>query len=155
MLTLPPYVLALTRREVARWFADSSPARTRARRTTMTSKGTDSTAMELRQAIAAAKGGRRNAHVPKDLRRRALELLEVGRARGTNVRATAAALGIHETTLWNWHRERGGRMPFVQAQVVGDREPERVGEQPARRLRVVVIEGLDVAALEELLRGVS
>jgi hypothetical protein len=121
----------------------------------MTSKGTDSAATELRQAIAAAKGGRRNAHVPKDLRRRALELLEAGRARGTKVRATAAALGIHETTLWNWHREQGARTPFVRARVVGDREPERVGEGPARRLRVIVIDGLDVAALEELLRGPS
>jgi hypothetical protein len=121
----------------------------------MMSKGMDSTAIELRQAIAAAKGGRRNAHVPKDLRRRALELLEAGRARGTKVRATAAALGIHETTLWNWHREEGARTPFVQAQVVGDREPARVREQPARGLRVMVIDGLNVAALEELLRSLS
>ncbi len=121
----------------------------------MTSKGMDSTAMELRQAIAAAKGGRRNAHVPSDLRKRALELLEAGRARGTKVRATAAALGIHETTLWNWHREQSSRTPFVQARVVVDREPAREGAGPARRLRVVVIEGLDAAGLGEVLRGLS
>ena len=48
----------------------------------MTSKTIDTTATEQRQAIAAAKGGRRNAHVPMDLRKRALELLEAGRARG-------------------------------------------------------------------------
>jgi hypothetical protein len=121
----------------------------------MTSKGTDSTATELRQAIAAAKGGRRNAHVPEDLRRRALELLEAGRARGTKVRATAAALGIHETTLWNWHRDAAARTPFVQARVIADREPAGRGEEPARGLRVVVIDGLDAAGLGELLRGLS
>jgi DNA invertase Pin-like site-specific DNA recombinase len=136
-------------------FADSSRARTRARRATMTSKGMDSTATELRQAIAAAKGGRRNAHVPEDLRKRALELLEAGRARGTKVRSTAAALGIHETTLWNWHRDAGARTAFVRARVVADREPAGRGEEPGRGLRVVVIDGLDAAGLGELLRGLS
>jgi hypothetical protein len=122
----------------------------------MTSKALDSTAMDLRQAIAAAKGGRRNAHVPSDLRKRALELLEAGRARGTKARATAAALGIHETTLSNWQREQGARAPFVQARVVRSREPEReVAPLAPARLRVVVIDGLDVAALEVLLRGLS
>jgi transposase-like protein len=122
----------------------------------MTSKATDSTAMELRHAIAAAKGGRRNAHVPDDLRKRALELLEAGRARGTNARATAAALGIHETTLSNWHREQGARAPFVQARVVRNREPEReVALRTPARLRVMVIDGLDAVGLGELLRGLS
>lgn len=123
----------------------------------MTSKTTDSTATELRQAIAAAKGGRRNAHVPIDLRKRALELLEAGRARGTKARETAVALGIHETTLLNWQRDQGARTPFVQARVIAHREPERevVRATPARTLRVMVIDGLDVATLEELLRGRS
>ena len=121
----------------------------------MTSKSTDTTATELRQAIAAAKGGRRNAHVPMELRQRALDLLEAGRALGTRARETAAALGVHETTLMNWQREEGGRAPFVQAQLVRHREPEHAVVQPATGLRVMVIDGLDVATLEALLRGRS
>jgi hypothetical protein len=124
----------------------------------MTNTAMNSTAAELRQAIAAAKGGRRNAQVPSDLRKRALELLEIGRARGTSTRETAAALGIHATTLTSWRGEPGVRAPFVEARVVGHPEPEPepdrevVGRFP-RSLRVTVIEGLDASALETVLRS--
>jgi transposase-like protein len=118
----------------------------------------DSTAAELRQAIAAAKGGRRNAHVPSALRKRALELLEIGRARGTSTRETAAALGIHATTLSSWRGEAEQSAPFVEARVVGHRrpEPEPAGEvvgRSSRSLRVTVIDGLDASALETVLRS--
>jgi hypothetical protein len=91
-----------------------------------------------------------------DLRKRALELLEAGRARGTKARETAAALGVHETTLLNWQRDVA-RAPFVQAQIAGHRPPEREVARPAptRALRVMVIDGLDMATLEGLLRGLS
>jgi hypothetical protein len=123
----------------------------------MTSKTTESKATELRQAIAEAKGGRRNGHVPSELRRRALELLDAGRARGTKARETASALGVHETTLLNWQRERGSPTAFVQAQVVahGERERAVVQPSPARTVRVTVIDGLDAATLEAVLRGLS
>ena len=121
----------------------------------MMSKNTDTTATELRQAIATAKGGRRNAHVPIDLRKRALEILEAGRARGTNARETAAALGVHETTLLNWQRDLA-RAPFVQARIAEHRPPERVAPTaPTRALRVMVIDGLDMSTLAALLRGLS
>ena len=122
----------------------------------MTSKTTDTTATELRQAIAMAKGGRRNARVPIDLRKRALEVLEAGRACGTKARETAAVLGVHETTLLNWQRDLA-RAPFVQAQIAEHRPPEREVASPAptRALRVMVIDGLDMATLGVLLRGLS
>ncbi len=123
----------------------------------MTSKAMDSAVTELRRAIAAAKGGRRNAHVPVDLRRRALESLDAGRARGTKAREIAAALGVHETTLLNWQRDKGAHTPFVQAKVVAHRAPERgvVAPTSARTPRVIVIDGLDICELQELLRGLS
>ena len=122
----------------------------------MMSKNTDTTATELRQAIATAKGGRRNAHVPIDLRKRALEILEAGRARGTNARETAAALGVHETTLLNWQRDLA-RAPFVQAQIAEHLPPKRDVGPPAATgaLRVMVIDGLDMSTLAALLRGLS
>jgi len=124
----------------------------------MTNTAMDSTAAELRHAIAAAKGGRRNAHVPSDLRKRALELLEIGRARGTSTRETAAALGIHATTLSSWRGELEAHAPFVEARVVGHRGPEpnperEVVERSSRSLRVTVIDGLDASALETVLRS--
>ena len=122
----------------------------------MTSKTTDTTATELRQAIATAKGGRRNAHVPLDLRKRALELLDAGRARGAKARETAAALGVHLTTLLNWQRDLA-RAPFVQAKIAEHRPPQRgvAPPAPSRALRVMVINGLDMGTLEALLRGLS
>jgi hypothetical protein len=113
--------------------------------------------MELRQAIAVAKGGRRNGQVPGDLRKLALELLAAGRARGTTARDTAAALGIHETTLLSWQRETETRAPFVEARVVADSVAgsNTVHDATPRPIRVMVIDGLGVAAVEALLRSRS
>ena len=126
----------------------------------MTTRATlDAATADLRQAIATAKGGRRNGHVPRDLRKRALELLEAGRARGTKRRETAAALGIHETTLMSWQREKGSGEGFVQARVVTDREAARrstpAPAAPARTLRMVVIDGLDASTLAALLGRIA
>jgi hypothetical protein len=122
----------------------------------MTIKRLDSTVSELRQAIARAKGGRRNTPVPSELRGLALQLAEEGRARGTSMRQTAAMLGVHETTLVNWRREAGSSSPFVEARVVvaGDGEREVAGRPAGRCIRVAVIDGLDVTTLAALLRSV-
>src|SRR5262245_27621384 len=118
----------------------------------MTTKATtDSVAVDLRQAIAAAKGGRRNGRVPVDLRKRAVELLEAGRARGTKRRATAAALGIHETTLMSWQQELGSGEAFVQARIVSERQPPPAVSTPVRTFRVMVIDGVDASTLAALI----
>jgi transposase-like protein len=122
----------------------------------MTIKTLDSTASELRQAIATVKGGRRNTPVPTELRGRALQVVEAGRARGTSMRQMAATLGVHESTLMNWRRDAASSTPFVEARVVVEREGDRevVGPPPAeRRVRVAVIDGLDVTTLAALLRS--
>ena len=115
----------------------------------MTSRNFESTARELRDAIAKAKGGRRNTVVPSGLRARALVLAESQRAAGVSMRMTAAALGLHETTLMAWRRATSS--PFVPARIVPN---EREVDVPssAGRLRVTIIDGLDAAMLATLLR---
>ena len=127
----------------------------------------ESTARELRAAIATVKGGRRNTVIPAELRKRALAYWEKGGERGSVV---AKVLGIHETTLINWRREAEGPTrgtcgaTFVPVQVVAS-----VGEAPvteiaspvasreratrARSLRVLVIDGVEVDSLATVLRS--
>jgi len=121
----------------------------------MTSKTFESTARELREAIAKAKDGRRNKPVPSELRARALELAEAGQAQGTTTRQTAAALGVHETTLANWRRGSTSRTAFVPARLVVEQDAEReIGAlSAAGRIRVTIVDGLDAATLATLLRG--
>ncbi len=112
-------------------------------------------ALELRQAIVAAKGGRRNAPIPKDLQKRSVEMLETAKLRGSSARETAAMLGIHEITLLGWQRK--SRPAFVRARVVAERRETSETARPiaSRSLRVTVIDGLDVASLAALLQRLS
>jgi hypothetical protein len=121
----------------------------------MTSKIFGSTARELREAIAKAKDGRRNKAVPGKLRARALDLAEAGQAQGTTTRRTAAALGVHETTLANWRRGSTSRNAFVPARMVVEQDAEREvgGLSSVGPIRVTIVDGLDAATLATLLRG--
>lgn len=112
-------------------------------------------ALELRQAIVAAKGGRRNAPIPKDLQKRSVEMLETGKLRGSSARETAAMLGIHEITLLGWQRK--SKPAFVRARVVVEKreKPETAIPVATRSLRVTLIDGLDVASLAALLERLS
>ena len=93
--------------------------------------------------------------MPSDLRARALELAEAGRGCGTTLRETAAALGVHATTLTSWQRAAETNTPFVPARVVMGRGFEHEGPArcPESRLRVAVIGGVDVATLGAVLRS--
>jgi hypothetical protein len=121
----------------------------------MTIKTVDPRVSELRQAITAAKAGRRNRPVPSDLRSRALELVEAGRGCGTTLRETAAALGVHATTLTSWQRAAETNTAFVSARVVMGRDVDDEGPAgcPESRLRVAVIGGVDMATLGAVLRS--
>lgn len=112
-------------------------------------------ALELRQAIVAAKGGRRNAPIPSDLQKRSVEMLEACKLRGSSARETAAMLGIHEITLLGWQRK--SRPAFVRARVVAEKreKPETAIPVASRSLRVAVIDGLDVVSLAALLERLS
>jgi len=123
----------------------------------MTGKTWDSKTAELRDAIASAKSGRPNAHVPMELRKRTVELVDAGRERGIGRKEIATALGIHQTTISNWQQQLGSQKRFVRARVVARRETkvEEAKSPSMRRLRVMVIDGLDLAALEVLLRSRS
>jgi transposase-like protein len=129
---------------------------------------------ELRAAItqAAKRGDARG--VPAAVRRQVLEFVAAERStRGTTARATAAALGVHETTLSRWAREarevtstaRAGR-GGVSFRAVRIAEPTAAlaAAPPACRAPVVrvahptsglVIEGLDIEMLTSLLRSLS
>jgi len=78
-----------------------------------TTETAPASALELRQAIVAAKGGRRNAPIPKELQKRSVEMLETGKLRGSSASETAAMLGIREITLLGWPRK--SRPGFVRA----------------------------------------
>jgi transposase-like protein len=123
----------------------------------MTSKVSDSKTADLRQAIALAKRGLPNAHVPMELRKKAVEAMEAGKERGVGKKETAAALGVHPATLLNWQKALGSQKSFVRARVVPQTEAKLVENKhpPMQRLRVMVIDGLDVAMLAALLRSGS
>lgn len=124
----------------------------------MTSKVSDSKTTELRQAIALAKRGLPNAHVPMELRKQAVEALHAGVARGVGKKETAVALGVHPATLLNWQKQLGSQKRFVRARVVAQGESRLEGEEKSpsmQRLRVMVIDGLDLATLAALLRSGS
>ena len=95
----------------------------------------------------------------REIRKRALELMASDRARGTKAGETASALGVHLTTLLYWQREREQQSgPFAEARIAEHRPPKGAAAQPlapTRALRVMVIDGLDMATLEALLRGLS
>jgi hypothetical protein len=115
-------------------------------------KATEATVEELRAAIEATADHRNAGGVPHDVRRRAVKYVAVQRAEGISSRATAATLGVHETTLFRWAREEHSRDVAFREVVVAERVDER-----GRGLRAVhaasglVIEGLDVETLAALL----
>jgi hypothetical protein len=110
------------------------------------------TVEELRAAIAATADRRNAGGVPRDVRRRALEHAAERRAEGISSRATAATLGVHETTLFRWAREARSPDVAFREVVVAERADGRGG--PLRAVHAasgLVIEGLDVETLAALL----
>jgi hypothetical protein len=137
--------------------------------------------VELKAQIAAT--ATRPTGAPEEVREAVVVLKKELRCAGTTARELAAALGLHETTLCRWERERG-RMPrkparaqvqrstgagassfrAVQLTALDTSSPasqSRASETPSRGLRVahapsgLVVDGLDVETLAALLRRMS
>ena len=126
-------------------------------------------AAELAAVIAATAATATGT--PPEVRAEAVALKEEVRRDGTTARVLAAALGVHESTLYRW--ERGGdaiHAPAKPSRGAGFRmvqvaspaaPPVSVSPPLAHGIRVahapsgLVIDGLDVATLAALLRRMS
>ena len=127
---------------------------------------------QLKARIAATAGG-----APPEVRVEVLALKKDLRRDGTTARALASALGVHETTLCRWERERPARRQkaalesgargtrtsgFRVVQLAApEATPVKSASPSSRSLRVahapsgLVIDGLDVETLATLLRRMS
>ena len=136
---------------------------------------------ELKAAIAGS--DRAAGGAPWEIRAAVLVLKQELRRAGTTARVLASALGIHETTICRWERERGAdgagavrrwserstpvatqrgrRASFRMVQVVAQEKSPAVSSPAPRGLRAahppsgIVIEGLVVETLAALLRRMS
>lgn len=133
---------------------------------------------KLKAAIAASE--RTTGGVPQAVRGEVLALRQEFRAEGTTARALAAMLGVHETTLSRWGRERGAEATagsarptvsrgrgrrrgagFRMVQVGAEAKSAALVSPASGGLRVahapsgIVVDGLDVETLAALLRRLS
>jgi len=117
--------------------------------------------MDLEKAAAefraaARRAGPRGAgrRYPAGLRRRGAEHFQGRRAEGRSVKAIARELGVRRQTLLAWAAEPAGDAgpAFVPVSVVAETHAKGIVLHAPGGLRV---EGLDVPALVEVLRGLA
>jgi hypothetical protein len=141
-------------------------------------KNREATVAELRAALGPAAERGAGGGVPRPVRRRVLEFVAAERkARGTTARASAATLGLHETTLSRWARDARRAMSSAHGDHAGVGHtnggfravclaeptpalaaPSATGRLPLRVAHPrsgLVIDGLDVEMLASLLRSLS
>jgi hypothetical protein len=114
-------------------------------------------ALVFRQQAEAARGGRKRASYPVELREQAVRFLADCRARGGSLRQAAEALGVDDSTLYFWTRagvKKKHRLKVLPVTI------QETGLGDVRRLVLcgphgLRVEGVGIEDIAALIRALS
>jgi predicted transcriptional regulator len=104
---------------------------------------------ELRQVLAKLGPRGRGKRYPKDLLTRLAAYGRARREQGATMFEIGSELGVTHRVVERWLREAGKMKRFRRVQIIGELPKQRV---TVRGPHGLVVEGLDIAALADLLR---